>query len=170
MGLAQTAFSEGGADISDTSARQTFGGGLFFDLPLSRYFSLSPEILYLSKGVNADGQGREFRFDFLELPVLAKLHFTTGEFRPFVFAGPSVGIPLTRTSIASDGTTTDVDGGGMVDVSAQVGLGAEVDVGGNIGLVFSGRYIHGFNDQTMDANQTLYNRTFLFMAGFRVGL
>jgi len=152
--------------------RHTFGGGIFFDLPVSRYFTISPEMLYLSKGAYAElpTGSTEFRFDFLEIPVLAKMHFMTGEFRPYVFAGPSVGIPLSKTSVAPDGTATNVDGGGMVDLSAQVGLGAEIDLGGNMGFVLSGRYIHGFVDQSMDASQTLYNRTFLFMAGFRIGL
>ena len=64
MGLGQTAVTEGGAIAGETSTRQTFGGGLYFDLPLSRYFTISPELLYLSKGVNA---GKiEFRFDFIE--------------------------------------------------------------------------------------------------------
>lgn len=168
IGLGQTAVTEAGTATGGTSSRNTFAGGIYFDFPVSAYFVISPELLYLSKGVTTSRT--EFRFDFLELPVLAKVHFTTGGFRPYFFAGPSIGVPLSKKSVAPDGTSSNVDGGGLVDLSAQFGLGAEIALGGNVGLVMSGRYIHGFTDQTTDANQTIHNRTLLFMAGFRVGL
>lgn len=168
IGLGQTAVTESGTASGGTSSRNTFAGGVYFDFPVSAYFIISPELLYLSKGVTTSRT--EFRFDFLELPVLAKVHFTTGGFRPYVFAGPSIGVPLSKKSVAPDGTSANVDGGGLVDLSAQVGLGTEIALGGNVGLVLSGRYIHGFTDQTTDPNQQIHNRTMLFMAGFRVGL
>ena len=168
IGLGQAAVTESGTAFGGTSSRNTFAGGVFFDFPASAYFVISPELLYLSKGVTTNGT--EFRFDFVELPVLAKIHFATGGFRPYFFAGPSIGIPLSKKSVAPDGTSSNVDGGGLVDLSAQVGLGSEIALGGNVGLVLSGRYIHGFTDQTTNANQTIHNRTMLFMAGFRVGL
>lgn len=168
IGLGQTAVTEAGTTAGGTSTRNTFAGGVYFDFPVSSYFVISPELLYLSKGVLTGKT--EFRFDFIELPVLVKVHFTTGGFRPYFFVGPSIGVPLSKKSVAPEGTSSDVDGGGLVDVSVQFGLGAEIALGGNVGLVMSGRYLHGFTDQTTDPNQTIHNRTLLFMAGFRVGL
>jgi len=172
IGLGQTEVTEGGATPGGISERQSFGGGVTFDFPVSAFFSISPGLFYLSKGINAEMQGgkTEFRFDFLEVPVLARVYFTTGDFRPFIFAGPSVGIPLSKQSVSADGTASNIDGGGLVDLSAQFGVGTDIALGGNVGLLLSGRYLHGFVDQTTLRDQSFYNRTFLFTAGFRIGL
>ncbi len=162
-----TSIKVGGAS-QDSEARKNFAGGAYVDIAVSPYFSISPELLYLSKGVSSGGV--KYKFDFVEMPVLAKVKFATGSVRPFVFAGPSVGIPMSKSSEASDGTVTGIDGGGLVDLSLNAGVGLEFDLGRNVSLTTSGRYIHGFVDQTTESGQEIYNRTLLFMTGLRIGL
>jgi hypothetical protein len=84
-----------------TTFMRGFAGGIYMDYAFNRYFSLQPEILYVIKGL--DGQidyrviieNYEARFDYIELPLLAKFTIAGGShFSPYFFAGPGVGINL----------------------------------------------------------------------------
>ncbi|SRR5260221_641889 len=66
------------ADVSHESMKAGFNGGVFAKLPLTKGFSIQPELLYSLKGAKENynnfvqGSG-EYRFNlgYLELPVLA---------------------------------------------------------------------------------------------------
>src|SRR5688572_16830898 len=65
-------------DVSDENMKASFHAGFFAKLPVTRGFSIQPELLYSSKGAKQNynnilqGEG-EYRFNlnYIELPVLA---------------------------------------------------------------------------------------------------
>ncbi|MCX5752128.1 MAG: porin family protein [Candidatus Krumholzibacteria bacterium] len=84
-----------------TSFRSGFAGGVYVDYAFNRFFSLQPEILYVMKGLNGGIANSRIdvdyaaRFDYIEIPLLAKLAMAgKSHFSPYFFAGPGVGINL----------------------------------------------------------------------------
>ncbi len=85
----------------DTAFRNGFAGGVYMDYAFNRYFSLQPEILYVTKGLDGGLKGPHYdlnytaRFDYIEIPLLAKLTVAgKSHFTPYFFAGPGVGINI----------------------------------------------------------------------------
>lgn len=116
---------------------RVFGGraGGFLRFGVSKSFSVRTEVTYSQKGgaldltqtgrttdgaiveVNSD---LDFRYDYLDVPVLAEYSFDTGSrFRPEVFAGPSIGFALS-SSLDSEITARAFN---------QFGQEQEIDVG-----------------------------------------
>lgn len=90
-----------GDDVGGTSAIAGFSGGAWLNFRLAEYFSLQPEVLFSTKGsdVNTgllgEAETTEYRFGYLEIPVLAKLHVPTGgNLEPNLYAGPELGFTL----------------------------------------------------------------------------
>jgi len=81
-----------GEELGDTSSRNGFAGGVVAGLRISPKFSVSAEGLYSQKGfkLTEDGDDGAFKFDVIEIPVLANLHLGSEEarFSPRLYAGP----------------------------------------------------------------------------------
>src|SRR5882757_6294482 len=83
------------ADVSNDRMKAGFNAGVFAKLPVTRGFSIQPELLYSLKGakenynnfVQGDGEYR-FNLGYMELPVLAVVNITPN-FN--IHAGPYVG-------------------------------------------------------------------------------
>jgi hypothetical protein len=108
-----------------TSFKNGFAGGVYMDYAFNRYFSLQPEVLYVMKGLNA-GRANSWnvvnyaaRFDYIEIPLLAKFTVTgKSHFSPFFFAGPGIGINLAAdVDIDITDTRTDESASGSSDWS-----------------------------------------------------
>ena len=95
--------------------------GAGFNIPLGQdgFFSIQPEILYTQKGYQtetfnkADSRKGEYTFNYLEIPVLAKIAFGTETIKGYVNAGPSLGYGLNGKGIRTDltsGVTKTVEG------------------------------------------------------------
>jgi len=108
-----------------TAFRNGFAGGVYMDYAFNRFFSLQPEILYVTKGLDGGFKSSGFnasysgRFDYIEIPLLAK--FTVAgksRFSPYFFAGPDVGINLSAdVDFAYTNTRTDESVSGSSDWS-----------------------------------------------------
>jgi hypothetical protein len=124
-------------------------GGITFDHFFNENFGLSASLLYDAKGVNLNygsAAGRtdsatgkilfagddNYSFSYLEIPIVAKLSFGYGDIKPYVFAGPSIGILLAAKEETAPGTAgteavppvTDLKSNlNTVDVSAYFGAG-----------------------------------------------
>ncbi len=79
-----------------------FASGIGFNIPLAKdgVFSVQPELLYVQKGYRydvkepwIDFQARE-QFNYLEVPVLARLTLGIGKFKIYANAGPSLAYGL----------------------------------------------------------------------------
>lgn len=143
-----------GDEVGGTSAIAGFSGGAWLNFRLADYFSIQPEVLFSTKGSDVDtgllGETgiTEYRFGYLEIPVLAKLHIPTGnDLEPNLYAGPEVGFTLygDANDIEIDDQVTDAEfglvfGGGLDLNVAQ----SSADFLQNIGLDL--RYTLGLTD------------------------
>jgi len=109
-----------------TAFRNGFAGGVYMDYAFNRYFSLQPEILYVTKGLDGGIEGPGYdvnytaRFDYIEIPLLAKFTINgKSHFSPYFFAGPCMGINLAAdVDIEYINTRTNVSVSGSSDWSA----------------------------------------------------
>jgi hypothetical protein len=88
---------------SEVGYQPGFAAGIGLNVPVASngFFSVQPELLYLQKGYRVEAAGDEGStlrltdaFNYLEVPVLAKINFGTERLKLYVNAGPSVGYAL----------------------------------------------------------------------------
>lgn len=133
-------------------------------------FALQSELTYTTKGFELDenfnvdlfnipvplGATAISRFDYLELPVLAKLQFGNDIVKGYALAGPTVGYALsgnltTRARILVDidlfDTDLDLDNLGYerLELGAVAGAGLSFNTGTG-DLFLDARYHHGFTE------------------------
>lgn len=168
----------------------------FAEYIVSPAFSLQAELGYTRKGfglalgtdvdlfgVNLPiGADAASRFNYLELPILAKGKFGSGAVQAVVEAGPALsyatgGRLVTKSTglLELDLTNTkiDLDALGMQrwDISAVVGGGVEFKTG--FGKLFlDGRYTHGFQEiyDIPLVREKAHNRGFSVGAGVAIAL
>lgn len=168
-----------GSDAGDTQIRTGFGGGAFITYAINDNFAIQPELLYVMKGAkqtytdpilgDVDGV---LKFDYLELPILVQaLIPTSGNFKPTVFAGPSVGFLLSAKAKAEAmGYSAEVDVKDMtksVDFGLAFGAGVGYQLTNGGTITFDARYGLGLtsvDDSGADAN--IKNGVISIMAGY----
>jgi hypothetical protein len=149
-------------------------GGVFFNIKLGP-LTIQPEFLYVRMGGKyiVDGSGSEFRFDYIQVPLLLKLNIIPlGPISPFIFAG-GYGSYLFKAK-----EVTLVDGvvdGDPVDLLAEYEKYDYGVVGGaglkfNLpGLSFSieGRYNYGLQNILTDpgAGEAVKNTSMMVLVG-----
>ena len=135
---------KGGLNIANVYGENTnelkenrlgFIGGVSFDFKVHKMFSIQPEILYTNNGWKYSSGDDEavFKLDYLEIPVLLKLHIPANEVvDPTIFIGPAVGVNLSGTlEVTEDGDTDsrDLDNLASADFGIVVGAGLDIMVG-----------------------------------------
>jgi hypothetical protein len=146
--------------------------GAAFGLPVTKAFSIQPELLYTQKGYRReDGHNTQyyraitFRLNYLELPVMAKYSFRIKSLKAYVNAGPSVGYALygrfdmegksipydEKVKFAdkrNDAKLFDAnilnDESNRIDVALQAGAGIGFPIGPGY-VVLDARYGYGLN-------------------------
>lgn len=86
--------------LSKGVTRLDLGG--FVTIPVSQSVTLQPEALYSMKGskIQTSGTSFTYKLDYLDFPLLVKYAFPTSvSARPFVFAGPSLGILISAKGV-----------------------------------------------------------------------
>ncbi len=146
----------------DTAFRNGFAGGVYMDYAFSRYFSLQPEILYVTKGLDGglEGPGYDLnytaRFDYIEIPILAKLTVAgKSHLSPYFFAGPGVGINLgadidieytdTHTNESVSGSSDWSDVMNAMELCFSLGVGFRYAIGLG-GITADARFDFGLTD------------------------
>jgi hypothetical protein len=170
--LAQPAVSfgfQGGLNFADASTSPNYEsissrtGAMFgaqFEVALSDFLSIQPELFDIQKGAVFSGttegaSGRStWKIDYAELVILLKAKFGSTQFKPFVFAGPNIGIKTNAEAVVELGTlseTTDLkDKIESTDIALDFGIGGEYQMDSTAALVGSIRYSHGFSDINKD--------------------
>jgi len=139
-------------DEKNISGRTDFGAGALMELEMKKSLFLHCEALYLQKGgildETIDSPEAEFSISFLEIPLFLKAVF--GKIiKPYVFAGPTVGINLTSEAEFSIGTLTFEGSLENVIKKFDIGLGFGVGISYPVGtgsVFFESRYVLGLND------------------------
>lgn len=176
--LSQYAFEDNVDDYDEKSAIG-FQAGIFAELPISDGFSIQPELVWMQKGgktLYAQVAGteieRNLRYNYLEVPVLAKIKAgsTDGSgIGLFFYGGPFISYALngSLSTEVGDNKLEDVDiEFDDTDRQRRVDWGAAFGLGVNLGaLVLDLRYDLGINNLldgdlgTQGADEEPYLRT-----------
>ncbi|MFT2007137.1 porin family protein [Pontibacter sp. 13R65] len=104
--------------LGTVSNLTSFHAGLFAQFSLSETFSIQPEVLYSRRGYERNDS--TFRFDYLDLPILAVVNVTD---RISFHAGPQIGIMMSGKQ-----TGREIDLGPYNTFDYGVAAGAEARV------------------------------------------
>ncbi|HRI84765.1 MAG TPA: porin family protein [Ignavibacteria bacterium] len=162
-------------DANTNSKVGMIAGGVL-ELGLSKQISIVPGIRYVMKGnsfttnnVNVDNKG-----NFLQFPALLKVKFPLTEIKPYLIAGPILGILLsstqdqsTSTQSASFDTKANFE---TTEFSLLFGGGLDFKVATTTDLFFQFGYELGLSNISKVVNQTIKTNGIQITAGAKFGL
>ena len=153
---------------TDWKTGLVIGGGI--DVPITTLFSFSPEVLYTQKGGKngdlIDDVGDidvKLNIDQIQIPLLFKAKFNSGDVTPFVSFGPGIGF-TTSAKIKVEDIDDDEDikdDVETVDFSGIIGGGVQFGRG-----IIEVRWDQGFRDLDKEDFSELKLRTFSILFGY----
>lgn len=162
--------------------------GAFLMYSSLNHFGISADVLYAQRGTRFNNSAIKFtqRVNYLEIPVVARYFLTlSGNFRPNVFIGPSLGIKLNAKRVdgetLSSGSFPLINGDNNndfsnLDLGATGGFQLNWGVGNRQRFLIDARYNLGLTDvQTNLPNiwgrrSSLQNSTFTLALGYGFGV
>jgi hypothetical protein len=130
-------------DGLDISNRTGFGFGGVVDISLGEMLVLHLEPMFLQKGAEIDNV--KVKASFIDVPVLIKYAFGSGQAKPYVMAGPNIGFLLSAK--ADDEDIDEVLK--SLDFGVDFGAGVSFPMGNN-SLFVEGRYALGLSNLNDD--------------------
>lgn len=164
----------GGDDAEGADSRTAFLLGGFAAFGLSPRFALEPSLLYTQKGAKVDIEDANgiLKLSYIQVPVLARFRFPSGNVTPNLIAGPAMAFKAGCTASASQGSVeinVDCDEADVslssTDFSLIAGVGLEFSQ-----FMVSLRYDYGLSSVASEADASAYNRTLSLVGqyGFRI--
>jgi hypothetical protein len=167
LNLAKFHGDDASFDEVEPKNRTGFCGGAFVAIPLGQRFLIQPEALYAQKGARYEEAGEKLtlKFDYLEVPLLFKVRFGSGNAKPGIFAGPAVAFKI-KSRLESDGEGEDAEDVKSTDFGIVAGLGLDLAAGGG-SFVIDARYTWGLTtlDDSSDASD-VKNGVWSFSVGY----
>jgi hypothetical protein len=171
----------GGLDLSSvehndpgTNHRNGFQFGADFETPIFIWLWFQPEIKYVQKGYGVSSSpigypvNATVPFNYLELPLHAKVKLAQGTVAPFGIFGPSFARKLS-------GGNSDIGDGESLgtnlrnwDISFDIGIGTDVQVSKNTRIFVSFEYSAGL--LTVIPNTDQGNRNMQLILGYNFAL
>ncbi|WP_420147986.1 porin family protein [Spirosoma sp.] len=160
--------------------------GAFLMYSSLNHFGISADVLYSQRGTKY--AGNQYRFtqhvNYLEIPVVARYFLTlSGNFRPNLFVGPSLGIKLNakRTNgeiISGPNTAVNADNTGDfhdLDLGATGGVQLNWGAGPRQRFLLDARYTLGLSNvqrlpNLWGANKNLQNSVITVTLGYGFGV
>lgn len=150
--------------------------GFEFDFWLSDMFAIAPHLLYIERGGDrryTDFGGTDDQtissVNYFEIPIYAKFQIGSRSFRPYVFAGPAVGLLVSGGEKSYKlGTQTGVRGKESFrssDFYANVGFGISYRLDDEIEAILDGTYSLGLSDVISDEYVKAKSVNIRMMAG-----
>ena len=118
-----------------TDASYSFGGGIFVEMPLNRFVSIQPEVLFLMKASEDDaifGATGTFKntFSYIDVPLLLRLNIDVLDgVTPYLLGGPYAGY-LLKAEVEQGGNKEDI-----TDDFKSINLGAKFGGGLKLGAL-----------------------------------
>lgn len=151
----------------DLSSRTVFGFGGILEYCVNESFSLKLEPMFLQKGSKQEVEGMEgmegmeaeLKLSYLELPVLVSYAFGANNVKPYIMAGPTIGLNLSAKEESSVlGVSVEVDLKDLdliksIDFGLGFGAGVSFPMGKNSVFV-EGRYALGLTNIIDDPEDT----------------
>ncbi|MCK4461905.1 MAG: PorT family protein [candidate division Zixibacteria bacterium] len=140
-----------GADSEGFDSKTGLVAGGFVKLNIAPNLAIQPEVLFTQKGSKGDlgfGATAKFELNYIEVPVLLRFSFpTTGELKPFLFAGPAMAFIQTAeftVEVSGQSASLDIANEKSNDLGLVVGGGIELATGG-VNLVVEARVTAGLS-------------------------
>jgi len=157
-------------DLGDSDQLTSFHLGLFMEIPISERFSFQPEVLYSGQGFSAFNKEAEYKMDYIQVPLMAKVYIVKGLYAE---AGPQFGFKVKEEIDYKPGSeggeieiNTDDSYIKNFDTNLALGAGYKFDNG----LSLSARYNLGltniYKDNTLLQNVDAKNSVWQFGVGF----
>lgn len=153
------------SDRDNTTGRPSFNIGLTYTYSIIQNGGLGIDLRYSEEGTKQEVNGVELttKLNYVRLPI--KFFYFFGQlednFRPKIFAGPSLGFLVGgKSEIASEFGTTEVDSKDYFenfDVGVNAGLGFNYRLVESIWLNFGVAYTHGLTNVVKSGPET-FNR------------
>ncbi|WP_162425862.1 porin family protein [Pontibacter pudoricolor] len=146
-------FAKNWNDNAEANTGLQIGG--VANIKFNETFSVQPELLFTQKGYKYEGDTRSVtgKYDYLELPVLAKISFGSPDFQGFITAGPTFGYWASGKDTYKIGGSefsedVDFDNDNYIEnrseIGGSIGVGFAAYLGGG-SLNFDVRYGAGFS-------------------------
>jgi len=161
----------------------TAGGEL--DYWFSDMMGITAQLLYTQKGLTEDIADAEFTASssftiaYLQIPVLLKVAFGSGSIKPYIFAGPEVGIKISTSQKLTEGgktTTPDVPDSefASTNLGIMAGAGVSYTLNSSTMIFLDAAYDHGLsnlNGTSTKDKEKGYTRDYRICVGilFRLG-
>lgn len=128
-----------GADF-DQSRRMGFRAGLWGELDLSGPADILGEVVYATKGPDIEGGSFDPHFEYIEIPIAAKIGL--GSSPVYVLAGPSISFRISDPYDDFDGDASEFLN--TIDVGLLTGLGLDFNLG-SLPAILDVRYHTGLS-------------------------
>ncbi len=153
-------------DIS-TSTRTGMIFGADLDVGFGHYISIQPGLRFVMKGASGnDGAGGTVtdKLNYFEIPVLLKVTFPLTEVKPFLIAGPILGINMSAnaddTPQGGNGTSTDISSSiSGTDFNLLIGGGVGFKIAPKIDLYGQFGYAFGLSNILKNATTQTFKTT-----------
>lgn len=161
-----------GSDVPDAVKSDIgYNAGAFLTYSSETHFGFTVEATYTQRGAKADilGETVHLKYNYLEVPILARYFFGNGTIRPSIFLGPSLNFLLSAKSGDEDvksGTTS-------FDFVGVVGAGLNIKTLENQWLNIDVRYNRGFISTDKEVNGVTpksYNQGAILAVGYGFGI
>jgi hypothetical protein len=141
--------------VDDENILTGFNAGLYAKIPVSKSFSIQPEIYYTTKGAeqtynNAFANGvAKFNINYIEVPVLAVINLTenlnihAGPYAAYMVSGKTTN----DSNFSSSETTLDTNDFERFDAGIAAGVGLDFEL-----LSFGVRYNYGLTKVGKERN------------------
>ena len=162
--------------------------GVFLMYSSLNHFGISGDVLFSQRGTSYNDGARKFiqRVNYLEIPVVARYFLTlSGNFRPNLFLGPSLGVKLNgkrvKDQLLSGAALADTDNGNdfnKLDLGATGGFQLNWGTGNRQHFLIDARYTLGLSPVQTNNNvpifltprNSLQNSTFTLALGYSFGV
>ncbi len=162
-------------DFSDP--RNAFGATGFVSFQFGKYFSLQPELSYMSRGNQSEvsGETATTQLDYFQLAFFFRFTIPTNSpLTPSFFFGPSGALNIDAKSVYND-EETDLDNVRVYDAGPIFGAGIDYQIGPGA-IVAEGRYYMGllklgeYDRLTYSNEPEIYNKALEFALGYKFNL
>ncbi|MBY0370206.1 PorT family protein [bacterium] len=159
------------ASVSQPSTQRAgLMAGAFYEAPLlPGFLYFQPEVNFTQKGAfnTFFSAGDGVRFNYLEVPMLAKIKFMIPRVRPFALGGFSLGYMIGSSS--ANGTA--LSSLNPFEAAFVVGAGVSFEMGDgpdSMQLNFSARYSQGLTPVATVAGVNWYSNIFVLLLGVQI--
>lgn len=149
-------------DEESSDSRTGLVAGVFVIVPINARFAFQPELLYSQQGAQQDEADAKIGLDYINIPLLGKIHLTSGDNPVSIVVGPQIGFRSQAKAKMGSEEVDIKDSIEGVDWGLVTGLSATMR-----NFVIDARYTWGLSNINAleDDTQKVKNRVFSISAG-----